>query len=437
MNSFSQKKFISRLKLLDFLKISLYFIPISLILGNAAVNINSFISIVVLGLIFFFNSNSFDNYKKIFSIFLLFFFIIILNILFSEDIKHSLISSLGIVRYFFLMIAILYCLEKDEKFLFNYSRLLMLILLFVACDTLFQYFYGKDIFGIEPTAGNFHGQRLNGPFGDEYVVGAYISKFFFISLIFFTFLNKNFIYFFLYLIFICSITLLTKERMASLMIIFSTGIFLFLSSKVKAKIKILYVSIFFIFCSFLIMNNESIKNHLILRSLDQLGLNNIFTADKDKKKIKNSANIRLIYDSQWGAHFLTSYNIFIDNPIMGSGIKTFRLKCSDEKYEKIDSKSYEIRCNTHPHNIYLEIISETGLSLFLPFVLLNLFIFYKLIISTLNYGKDNNLSLLIFCGFVLLFFPIQTTGSFFSTWNGFYYWFIYAFVAFEFRRSKN
>ena len=107
MNSFSQKKFISRLKLLDFLKISLYFIPISLILGNAAVNINSFIAIVILGLIFFFNSHSFDNYKKIFLIFLLFFFIIILNILFSEGIKHSLISALGLVRYFFLMIAII------------------------------------------------------------------------------------------------------------------------------------------------------------------------------------------------------------------------------------------------------------------------------------------------------------------------------------------
>ena len=36
----------------------------------------------------------------------------------------------------------------------------------------------------------------------------------------------------------------------------------------------------------------------------------------------------------------------------------------------------------------------------------------------------------------MLFFPFQTTGSFFSTWNGFYYWFAYAFIAFELRRIK-
>ena len=79
----------------------------------------------------------------------------------------------------------------------------------------------KDIFGIKATTS--HGQRLNGPFGsNEYIVGAYLSKLFFISLIFFIISRKNYLYLFLYLIFILFITLITKERMASLMLIFTS-----------------------------------------------------------------------------------------------------------------------------------------------------------------------------------------------------------------------
>ena len=183
------------------------------------------------------------------------------------------------------------------------------------------------------------------------------------------------------------------------------------------------------------MTNKSIKDHLVIRSLEQIGINEKFNIKKEEKK--NHQNQRIFFDSRWGAHYLTAYNIFLDNPILGSGIKTFRVKCSDKKYENIKSESKKIRCNTHPHNIYLEIISEGGLTLFLSFFLFNLIIVYNLIINIFRNEKTKNISLLIFCNFFMLFFPIQTSGSFFSTWNGFYYWFVYAFVAFEFRRVKN
>ena len=433
MKSFSQKKLLDQSNLMNMLKVSLYFLPISLILGNAIVNINCLLIIINLILIFFFNRELFTNYKKIFLIFSCFFGIIILNIIFSEDIKLSLISSLGLVRYFLLMLAILYCLENDEKFLTNFSKSLILILIFVAGDTLYQYFNGKEIFGIK--AFSSHGQRLNGPFGDEYVVGAYLSKLFFISLIFFIASRKNYLHLFLYLILILSITLITKERMASLMLIFTCGIFLLFSNKINLKVKISYIFIFLIFSSFLILANKSIKDHLVIRSLEQIGISDNLNTKKEPKK--NSQDQRIFFDSRWGAHYLTAYNIFLDNPILGSGIKTFRVKCGDEKYENIKSRSKKTRCNTHPHNIYLEIISEGGLTLFLSFILFNLFIFYKLIFNYIKFDKTKNLTLVIFCNFFMLFFPIQTSGSFFSTWNGFYYWFVYAFIAFEFRRIKN
>ena len=181
--------------------------------------------------------------------------------------------------------------------------------------------------------------------------------------------------------------------------------------------------------------NKSIRDHLIFRTFDQMAINLDNNFVLKNKKSKSSQ--RLFFDSQWGAHFLTAYHIFLDHPIFGSGIKTFRNECSNNKYDKIDSDSKKIRCNTHPHNIYLEIISEAGLSLFLLFLLFNLILLYKLFLNILNNNNNNkDLSLIVFCNFILLFFPFQTTGSFFSTWNGIYYWLTYAFVAYELRRVK-
>ena len=74
------------------------------------------------------------------------------------------------------------------------------------------------------------------------------------------------------------------------------------------------------------------------------------------------------WDSQWGAHYLTSIEIFKDNPLLGSGADTFRYACSKEDYSKINSAEADVRCNTHPHNIFFEILSELGIIGFLVFI---------------------------------------------------------------------
>ncbi len=180
MKTYLQENIVNLKFIEKFTKLLIFFIPVSLILGNAVLNINSFLIILLLFFLGVLNKKFFLNYKKIFIVFSFFCILLVLNIIFSINQSSSIISALGIVRYFFLMIAILYCLETDENFLFNFSKYLFLILTFVALDTLYQYFFGQDIFGIKNTSP--HGQRLNGPFGNEYVVGSYLSKLFFISL---------------------------------------------------------------------------------------------------------------------------------------------------------------------------------------------------------------------------------------------------------------
>ena len=162
MNFYLSNKLSPKLKMNQILKILIYFLPVSLIVGNAVLNINSFLIIINLILIFLFEKKLFTEYKNIVFIFIAVFFLILINVLFSSYSIISLISSMGILRYFFVMLAVLYCLEKDKDFFIKFTKYLFFILLFVSLDTLLQYFIGKDIFGIENTSS--HGQRLNGPF---------------------------------------------------------------------------------------------------------------------------------------------------------------------------------------------------------------------------------------------------------------------------------
>ena len=51
------------------------------------------------------------------------------------------------------------------------------------------------------------------------------------------------------------------------------------------------------------------------------------------------------------------------------------------KYEKIKTKYANNRCATHPHNIYIEVLSETGLAGMLLLVSINLYIFVYFLTS--------------------------------------------------------
>ena len=81
---------------------------------------------------------------------------------------------------------------------------------------------------------------------------------------------------------------------------------------------------------------------------------------------------------------------------------------------KLTKKSKYV-CNTHPHQIYFEFLSEHGIF----GTILLLFIFYKLILSKIknNIMKLNYTQLGSFIFLVLTFLPLLPSGAFFSSYS--------------------
>jgi O-antigen ligase len=390
------QRFIINSKNKLFIDFFIYLIPFAIIAGQAPLNLISFlISIIFIFLIF--KHKKYYQFKKyfIFLFFLILFFSI--NLLYSIDPYLSLLSILGVIRYYIMFLAIIYSFNNIDNFKYNFTRILFLAVLFVIFDSYIQYFFHQDIFGYP-----ISGKRLTGPFGTEEVVGAYITKLIFLSFGFLILKKINIRYIYIIALVAFFLVVLSNERSSSIMFLLSL-ILLFIFSSVTAQIKLSLLSLILVFL-FLIFNYS-----------------NIF-----KEKFVNEP-IKYYKDNHYKAHFLTAIEIFKNNKITGSGVKTFRVECNKSEYVNINSVYYQHRCTTHPHNFYLEVLSETGILGISIFLILNLYIFLKLVKNFWNKKKQRNEILFIACNFVILFWPLQTTGSFFSSWNGVFFWIFFAF----------
>jgi O-antigen ligase len=246
------------------------------------------------------------------------------------------------------------------------------------------------------------GLRLSGPFGSRLIVGAYLS-YLTIPLIYYffsKFKNYNFTekIFFCLLYFLLFFTIaLTGERLSFIAFLCSSTL-IFFFYLTKKNFAFLLSLIFFILIAIYYFSASF-----------QIRVNQFYFTIID------------IENSPWGILYYNAYQIFKDNFFFGVGLKNYSIVC-DSIYKYPDA------CSTHPHNFYLEILTETGL---FGFLILSLtFVTFLFSLSKKNnilrYNKiykeykgllyGNILILLIYI------WPIKTSGRFFTTWNGSFFW---------------
>ena len=390
------------------------FLPIIIILGSPAINfflITSSVFFLYLSIKYKFWVWLKITWVRLFIVFWLY---LILLSMFSIDFQNSFRASFFLIRFLLFALCIKYLAFNH----FSYKKVFnvwFFILIFVCLDIWIQYFFGKDLFGYED-----HGHRFAGLFGDELVAGAFLWKISapIIGLIFYEKIfnnNKKYNYFILTFLIIPLTILITGERASFLMFLFSTFLsILFLSYFIK-KFKFLIINILMVvFLSSALSMTDSVKN----RYTDFLDI------------LKNFNN------SSYGVLFTSGIEVWRKNKLIGVGLKNFSIVC-DMEVSPIDKPHQP--CSTHPHNLYIQIISETGLiglvlffSFFVSFFAHHLKIFFSL-------KKNSDQSFLFISCMCFLFsflWPLTTSGSFYSSWNGFFYWVMIGIILNLSRKSK-
>ncbi len=436
-------------KIDNFLSISLqfliYLLPVAFTFGNLSINI--LILLVSIAGIIYFRSKLFDWNNKYLILLILAFFLIILfsssyRIL-NDGMDKDWIKSILFLRYLTFLI-IISCLVKYNKINLNFLFMsCFLITSLISLDILIQYIFGKNTLGFDPISISKEIKYFTGIFREELIAGGFILMFSVIGIFALPQLIKNqkkslliFLFFLMSCLFFVSI-IFSGNRMPALMFLIFLFLFLILVKLKKYKLQLMGLVLIIIIINLLIVfKNEQIYKRLeIFKKAPNpiIIINELQKEYPNLKKYENSGkhffNLpefnttkNFTFYSFVTGHqtlYITSIDLFLDNPLLGRGIKSFRNDCS----KKIHLPNRI--CESHPHNFILEILNDVGiigLVLISVPVLVLLFICYKEYLK--GEKRKNNISNWIYLGIILStlihFFPFKSTGSFFSTFNAGY-----------------
>ncbi len=375
------------------------------------------------GLIFVFQMtrNKIIKYLyNIYSIFFLIFFIYItINSTFSLIPKISLMSSGFYFRFYLFSLIIWYLFENEKIFRILLYKVLLITILFINFDTLLQYFTGFDLFGYESLL-----HRLSGPFGDELIVGSYLSKSVPVLLALGFYINKkNYNLLFGLLNLSVVTTFLSGERAAFFMITVFYVFFLLITANKEKLIKILIsLIVVFIAISASLISDKSrldrmVKFPICSMKLDYFSILNCKIED-DKHELQLKKKRPILFSEAHEGHYKAAFMMFLDDPIFGKGNKMFRYHCNNPKFKNPHS------CTTHPHNLLMQVLSELGL-VGLIFLLIILYKIYKTFFANLfnrknknKYKNENARKSFLIINFLLiqLFFIILPSGSIFNNY---------------------
>tara|TARA_X000000368_G_C23001336_1_gene699075 strand:- start:58 stop:1335 length:1278 start_codon:yes stop_codon:yes gene_type:complete len=391
-------------------------LPISLIIGNAAINLN--ILIINFFLLFYCLKNNYWYWlkNKIFLYLILLYFYLIFNSIYSfyfivENETGGIFRSILFIKFILLIFAFSTFL-KDDQLLEKVLKNWLIISIIVIIDVIFEKFFGHNILGFTSPDPS----RAVSFFKDELVVGGYILCVGYPAVTYFLKKNTNdkfFLFFVIILLLIPLTIFLTGERsnFIKCSLLFFTIIFFVKKNRFYFNYKSLFI-LFIIFISFITIFNKTsqIRYYEFFKRI-QVADSNVTILDKLQ-------NIRYI------AHFDTAIKIFKNYPLSGIGNKNFRKECSKDLYFEKKIKFSEQRCSTHPHQIHFEILSEQGILgylIIISFMLFFLFQNFKIFFKNKNIYHLSNIMYLS-----LFFVPILPGGGIFSTFNGSTFWIIFS-----------
>ena len=346
------------------------------------------------------NNNFYYFNKKPFILFLLFCVISTLISLKSENISLSIESALFYFRIGVFSCFIWYLIDRDKSILIYFYYSLIICFSDLVIDGYFQYFTGENLLGFKMSK-----FRISSFFGDELIMGSYLSRLF--PLLFALFLvkkKKKFEIYFIGILFILVeiLIFMSGERTAFFFLNIST-VFIIVLIKEYQKFRLATFIIAIICITIVSFSSSNLSIRMFKKPAENMGL---------IKSSKKPTIFTPIHDS----HIRTAYNMFKDQPLLGHGPKMFRLLCKKEQYAVGVSP-----CASHPHNFYVQLLAETGVVGFLflfsafGYVLYTAFRQLKSIILKKKRHLSDYQVCLLACLWITVW-PLTPNGNFFNNW---------------------
>jgi len=475
---------IKKLNLSVFVKLSFFLFPFFIISGHFLPDL--FVTVVsILFLVFYLKfsyKNIFSNYLFLFLI--IFYFYFNINSLLSDYPSISLETSVPYIRFIIFPFAVFFLLSciKDLKKTIFLS--LCIAYLFLLIDSILQLTYGHNILGLKLSATD----RVSSFFGSKLVMGSFVARCLPIVLAI-SFIEKlkykKSIQVFL-LIIAGILIFFSGERLASAYYLIIVTFYFFLNFNKKYFIFIIFG--FFIFFSSLFFLKPSSLKRLIFSTIEQsrqtrsifffsyrhelhfLTAYNMYKdskflghgtksfrylCDNEKyvplKKIENDNKIyslveghiyfsipnqekviyaKVIPNNEYDKNTY-SYSIYV-----GEFYKIYKNEGDFVKKNEPIASAYEFKngCNTHPHNVHLQFLSELGIFgyifLFFSFIFLSFRIFLIIVkyFNNKSLNNDDFFKLFISLGLLLSIFPLFPSGSFFNNWLSVIFYYNLAFL---------
>lgn len=381
----------------------LYLLPISLVTGPFIPNlIVTLICFISLFLIFYYKewkyfNNLFFKFLLIFSIYL------IINSLINRNVNLNGISQYTYLRYCIFSIAIWQTLENNNNFFRNFTKFVLLTIILIFVDSIFQYFNGRNLLGIGKSSYN----KISSFFGRDVKLGAYLARFYLFAFMFiYLFLDKklrNIIYLNFFNVFFAIIILFTGERTSFLIFIFNFLLINFITREGYLN-KTITFFIMAVPAIIIITNIKDVKIRYIDNTFTQLTESNT-----------NALGFNF-FSKGHENHYKIAYSMFSDSKFLGQGPNSFRDLCHKEKF-RISIKGEG--CSTHAHNIYIQLLGETGLLGFLFLLVAFFYIYYQLtsgLIKIYKINKNFDNRIYFYAPIAVYLFPFIPTGNFFNSW---------------------
>lgn len=280
-----------------------------------------------------------------------------------------------------------------------------IVLAFVAADTMVQFAFGVDVFGLERPFPN----RLSGPFRDA-VVGTFLVKLIFPVLgavLGWAVLAKSSsrtVLAIAVIVALAAVIFVTGERIPFLL--FALGMCL-LFSVLPGVRRPLFVAVVVaaIVVGGLAASSPTVGNRMIHQTVGQM-------SD--------------FWSTAYGRTYATAFEMWQRHPVFGVGLKNYRIECPSPAYDRFGAE--ETRCQEHPHNVYLEWLVEAGAIGFLGFLALIGFWGREFARALSRAGLDRFVAVGAVTNVVLFLWPLMSSMSLFSNFNATLFWFAVAWA---------